>query len=70
LLAIGVRALEGTRWRLFENRVLRTVFGPEVEKVTVCVKIFDRVISSGEKGGECSKLGTDEKCIQNLIWKT
>jgi hypothetical protein len=47
--------------RMFENRVLRRIFGPKREEVAGGWRIMI--------GGECSTHGRDKKCIQYFGWK-
>jgi hypothetical protein len=72
--------------RLFENRVLRRIFGPERDEVTggwrkphneelhdlqsSVNRSVIRIIKSRRLRGVCSVHGGDEKCAQNFVWKT
>jgi hypothetical protein len=76
------RALrEGRRLRVFENRVLRRIFGPKKDEVTGewrrlhNKELYDALTKyhSGderkrnETGGACSAYGGEKKCIQTLL---
>jgi hypothetical protein len=69
--------------RVFENRVLRIIFGPKREKVaggwrTLNNEKFQNLYASpnwgdqvkqDEMGGACSMHGRYNKCVQNFCWK-
>jgi len=72
---------EERRLRVFENRVLRTIFGPKSDEVTgsgedyimrslmICTP---HPYCSGDEienkmGGACSTYGGEEKCIQGFV---
>jgi hypothetical protein len=70
--------------RVFENRVLRRIFGPKREDVTGCCRklhneavrfvLFAQYYSSDlskvdEIGGACGAHGGGEGCIQNFGWE-
>ena len=74
----------GTRLRVFENRVLRRIFGPTRDEVTgewrklhneelndlYCSPNIVRVIKSREVGGACSAYGGEEKRIRGFSGET
>jgi hypothetical protein len=70
------------RLRMFENKLLRRVFGPKRDEVTrdwgellngrsiVCtLRQMSDQIKENEMGEVCSAYGEDEKCVQNFAWK-
>ena len=71
---------EERRLRMFENRVLRRIFGPKREEVTgewrrlhneelyglYCSSNIIGVIKKNEMGGACSTYGRQERCIQGF----
>jgi hypothetical protein len=76
---------EERRLRVFENRVLRRIFGPRRDEVTGEWKTFHneelidlysspnivRVIKiENEMGGACSTYGGEERCIQGFGGET
>jgi hypothetical protein len=75
---------EEDRLRVFENRVLRRIFGPKREEITLewrklhneelsdlqsSPNIF-RVMKSTMIGRACSMYGGDKRCIQGFGWET
>ena len=72
---------EESRLRVFENMVLRRIFGPKRDEVTrewrkvynkklnypyLSPTIFRVIKSRSEMGGTCSKYGVEERCIQGF----
>jgi hypothetical protein len=60
---------EEHRLRVFENRVLRRIFGPKREEVVGGWRRTIRVIIQGEWGRAHSMHGRNEKCVQNFFQK-
>jgi hypothetical protein len=60
---------------MFENRVLRTVFGPKKDKVTGAFRKLHNELHNLYSSPnvirrmECVGYGGYEKCIQNFDWK-
>ena len=74
---------EEHRLRVYENRVLRRIFGPKRGKVTrkwrklyseelltIHVYYAGDQIEKNEMGGACSTYGGEERCIQGFGGKT
>jgi len=77
---------EERRLRVFENRVLRRIFGPKKDELTgewgklhneelnklYCSPSIVRVkkIEKNEMGGACSAYGGGERCIQDFCGET
>jgi hypothetical protein len=55
------------RLRLFENSVLRRIFGPKREEVTTST--VDFITKSFMMGGACGTY-RGEKCVQGFGWET
>ena len=72
--------IEEHRLRVFENRMLRRIFGPKRDEVTgsgedyitrsfmVCTyrKLFRDHIKKNAMGGACGTFGREERCIQGV----
>ena len=68
------------RLRVFENRVLRRVFGPKRDEVTGEWRKLHNVlltqycaggkIEKNEMGGACGACGGGERCAQGSGWET
>ena len=70
--------------RVFENRVLRRVFGPKRDEVTrewrklhneelrdlYSLPNSVRVLKSRRMGGACGAYGGGERCAQGSSWET
>jgi hypothetical protein len=61
---------------MFENRVLRRIFGPKRDEVTGEWKKLHITYCAGDKieknemGGACSAYGGGERCVQDFGGKT
>jgi hypothetical protein len=70
---------------MFENRVLRRIFGPKREEVAGdwrrlhneelhnlydSLILLDHQVKECEMGSLCSMHGNDEKCVQKFVRKT
>jgi hypothetical protein len=76
--------MEEHRLKMFENRVLRRIFGPKREEVSggwrrlhneelhnlyTSLNII-KVIREYEMGGACSMCRGNKKCVQYFGWRT
>jgi hypothetical protein len=77
-----VSHFEEHRLRVFENRVLRRIFGPKREEDGSWRKLHNdelhslysspnivRVIKEDEVGGTCCTRGGGERCLQGFGWE-
>ena len=70
---------------MFENRVLRKMFGPNSDEVTeewrrlhneelldlyFLPEIISLIVKQDEMGRGYSTHGTEDNCVQDFVWKT
>jgi hypothetical protein len=62
---------EERRLRVFENRVLRRIFGPNRDEVTgEWRKVHNDKIEKNEMGGACNTYVGSERCVQGFGGET